>query len=116
MRCFQSPMAVDNNPLYRSLLLSLFHQTNPPPKHLPSTNMQNKRSRELGPKGSPFTCPRHACFACLPLIFLLTIALPFFPDTCHVRTSSIEPALKYGAWKEKKGNPTKVEQIFRTRA
>ena len=33
-------------------------------------------------------------------------------------TSPIGPALKYGAWKEKKReeNPTEVEQIFRTRA
>jgi len=35
-------------------------------------------------------------------------------------TSPIGPALKYGAWKEKKKevrrNPTEVEQIFRTRA
>src|ERR1700689_535089 len=46
MRCFQSPMAVDNDSLHHSLLLSL-HQC--PfclkfPKCLPSTNYRNRRS------------------------------------------------------------------------
>src|ERR1700734_572840 len=113
MRCFQSPMAVDNNSLHHSLLLSL-HQC---PFCLKFPNVCPQLTTEIG--GQTTHSITYFFLRSVSHLFDLSspIGFPFFLECMpRLKQSPIGPALKYGAWKEKKGNPTKVEQIFRTRA